>query len=191
MVTSDLSRQNRINWLGLPVVATMARLLCRELTLQNEYLRVENRVLRSKLPGRIGFTDADRRSLTDAAVAMGRKLMRDVVRIVKPETILAWQRRLEKRKWDFSHRRQRKPGRPPTREDTEGLVRDMARRNAWGYRRIQGELAKLGIRISKSCVADILRRNGLPPSPERKGPSWREFLSRHADVLLCADLFTQ
>ncbi|HJN14009.1 MAG TPA: hypothetical protein QGH10_00885 [Armatimonadota bacterium] len=52
-------------------------------------------------------------------------------------------------------------------------------------------MKKLGIQISKSCVADILRRNGLPPSPERSGLSWREFLSRHADVLLCADLFTQ
>ncbi len=60
-----------------------------------------------------------------------------------------------------------------------------------GYKRISGELKKLGIQISKSCVADILRRNGLPPSPERSGLSWREFLSRHADVLLCADLLTQ
>ena len=58
-MTSDLPSQHGINWLGLPVVATVARLLCRELTLRNEYLRVENRVLRSKLPGRIGFTDAD------------------------------------------------------------------------------------------------------------------------------------
>jgi len=67
----------------------------------------------------------------------------------------------------------------------------MARAAQWGYRRISGELKKLGIRISKACVADILRRDGLPPSPERGGLSWREFLSRHADVLLCADLFPQ
>ena len=57
--------------------------------------------------------------------------------------------------------------------------------------RIKGELAKLGIPISKSCVADVLRRNGLRPSPERGGLTWREFLARHADVLLCADLLTK
>ena len=65
----------------------------------------------------------------------------------------------------------------------------MARENEWGYTRIQGELEKLDITISKSSVANILRRNGLPPSPERKGLSWREFLARHAAVFLCADMF--
>ena len=83
---------------GLPVIATVARLLCRELTLQNEYLRLENRILKEKVSGRLRFTDEERRSLTEAALAMGRSLMREVVSIVKPETILAWQRRLECRK---------------------------------------------------------------------------------------------
>ena len=45
----------------------------------------------------------------------------------------------------------------------------MARENTWGYRRISGELKKLGIKLSKSCIADTLRRNNLLPSPERKG----------------------
>jgi putative transposase len=65
----------------------------------------------------------------------------------------------------------------------------MARENEWGYARIQGELKKLDITISKSSVANILRRNGLPASPDRKGLSWREFLSRHASVFLCADMY--
>ena len=67
----------------------------------------------------------------------------------------------------------------------------MARENTWGYRRICAELAKLGIKISKSCVSDILRSNNLPPAPERKGLTWREILARHKDVTLCADLFTK
>jgi len=58
-------------------------------------------------------------------------------------------------------------------------------------KRIQGELKKLDITISETSVANILRRNGLPPSPDRKGLTWREFLSRHATVFLCADLFTK
>jgi len=65
----------------------------------------------------------------------------------------------------------------------------MARENIWGYKWIQGELEKLDITISKSSVANILRRNGLPPSPEREGLTWREFLARHAEVFLCADMF--
>lgn len=95
-------------WLSLPVIATIARLLCRELTLQNEYLRLENKILKSRLPGRIRFTDDERRSLVDAALAMGRKLMETVVNIVKPTTILAWQRRLEKAKWDYSQKKEEK-----------------------------------------------------------------------------------
>ncbi len=180
----------RFNWAGLPLIATIARLLCREQTLQNEYLRAENKVLRSKVKGRIRFNDEERRSLVDAALAMGRKLMRQVVTIVKPETILKWQRRLERHKWDYSKHR-RGPGRPRKPGEIEVLICRMARENTWGHGRIQGELAKVGIAISQSCVAGILRRNGLPPSPERGGLTWREFLSRHADVLLCADFFTQ
>jgi len=181
----------RFNWAGLPLIATVARLLCREQTLQNEYLRLENRILKSKVKGRLSFTDEERRSLVAAALAMGRKLMRSVVGIVKPEMILAWQRRLEQKKWDYSERRQRRQGRPRTPGEVEALVCRLARENTWGYKRICGELKKLGITLSKSCISDILGRNGLPPSPERKGLTWREFLARQADVLLCADLFTK
>ncbi len=178
-------------WLGLPVIATIVRILCRELTLQNEYLRLENKILKSKIAGRICFTDDERRSLVNAALAMGRKLMESVVNIVKPATILAWQRRLEKEKWDYSEKRKRRPGRPKTPASVEALICQLARENIWGYKKIQGKLKKLGIEISKTSVANILRRNGLPPSPDRKGLTWRELLSRHAEVFLCADLLTK
>jgi hypothetical protein len=94
-------------WLGLPVIATIVRILCRELTLQNEYLRLENKILKSKIAGCICFTDDERISLVNAASAMGRKLMESVFNIVKPATVLAWQRRLEKEKWDYSEKRKR------------------------------------------------------------------------------------
>jgi putative transposase len=176
-------------WLNVPIIAMITRLLCRELTLQNEYLRQENKILKSKIKKRIVFTDDERRTLVDAAMALGRELMEKVVTIVQPKTILAWQRRLEKEKWDYSDRRKNNPGRPRISIDIERLVCRMARENEWGYARIQGELEKLEIKISKSSVANILRRNGLPPSPERKGLTWREFLARHAEVFLCADMF--
>jgi transposase len=191
MMSQKIPSDQPARWLGLPVIATVARLLHRELTLQNEYLRLENKILKSKLERRIQFNDEERRSLVDSALAMGRKLMEAVVNIVKPATILAWQRRLEKQKWDYSERRKRKPGRPRTPGNIEALICQMARENDWGYERIQGELQKLEITISKTCVANILRRNGLPLSPDHKGLAWREFLSRHKKVFLCADLFTK
>lgn len=176
-------------WLNVPIIVAITRLLCRELTLQNEYLLIENRVLRSKINKRISFTDEQRRTLVESAMALGRDLMEQVVTIVQPKTILLWQRKLEKHKWDYSDRRKKNPGRPRIAQDIEALVCQMARENEWGYVRIQGELEKLDIAISKSSVANILRRNSLPPSPERKGLTWREFLSRHAETFLCADLF--
>jgi hypothetical protein len=99
-------------WLTIPVIATITRLLCRKLTLQNEYLRFENKILKSKIKKRIVFTDDERRSLVEAALVLGRGLMKQVVSIVKPKTILALQRRLEKQNLDYSDQRKRKPGRP-------------------------------------------------------------------------------
>ena len=92
-------------WLSIPIIATISRLLCQELTVQNEYLRLENKILKSKIKGRIQFTDDERRSLVDTAFAMSTKLIESVVNIVKPDTIIAWQRRLDKKKWDYSDSR--------------------------------------------------------------------------------------
>ena len=176
-------------WLSVPIIATITRILCRELTLQNEYLQLENKILKSKVNKRLSFTDDERRALVESAMAMGKGLIEKVVRIVQPKTLFAWQRKLEKEKWDYSDRRKKNPGRPRIAVDIEQLVCTMARENEWGYARIQGELKKLDIAISKSSVANILRRNGLPPSPDRRGLSWREFLARHASVFLCADMY--
>jgi len=109
-------------------------------------------------------------------------MMEQVVTIVKPKTILAWQRQLEKRKWDYSDRRINNLGRPRISLDVEQIVCRMACENEWGYKRIQGELKKLEITISKTSVANILRRNGLPPSPEREGPHGGSFWP---DMHLC------
>ena len=136
-------------WLSVPIIATVTRLLCRELTLQNEYLLRENKILKSKINKRIVFTDDERRTLVESAMAMGKDLMEKVVRIVQPKTILAWQRRLEKQKWDYSDRRKNNPGRPRISLDIEQIVCRMARENEWGYERIQGELKKIDIEINK------------------------------------------
>ena len=96
-----INETSRNKWLSVPIIATITRFLCRELVLQNEYLQKENKILRSKIKKRISFTDDERRTLVEAALAMGRDLMKQVVSIVKPETIFVWQRKLEKQKWDY------------------------------------------------------------------------------------------
>jgi putative transposase len=107
---------------------------------------------------------------------------------VRPETLLAWHRRLIARRWTYPHRR---PGRPPINGDVRELVLRLARENSsWGYMRIAGELRKLGIAVSASSVRNILVKAGLPPAPQRDAQSWRNFLRAHGESILACDFFT-
>ena len=116
--------------------------------------------------------------------------MAEVATIVKPETLLAWHRKLIAQKYDGSSRRG--PGRPRAADEIEALVIRMAEENRdWGYRRIQGALSYLGHEIARSTIADILQRRGIEPAPERKRKAtWKEFLSRHWELIVAADFFT-
>ena len=155
-----------------------------------EYLIEENRVLRNQIEKRILLTDAERSILAEKAVALG-KLMADTVTIVKPETILKWQRRLVAKKFDGTKNR-KKHGRPPVMPEIEELVLTMARENpSWGYDRIAGAMKNLGHRISDQTVGNILKRNGIAPSDDRKkNTTWSSFIRQHKDVLWATDFFT-
>jgi transposase InsO family protein len=93
-------------------------------------------------------------------------------------------------KYDGS--RKRGSGRPRTADELEALVVRMAEENReWGYRRIQGALSNLGHELARSTIADILRRHGIDPAPERsRKTTWKEFLSRHWELIVAADFFT-
>ena len=156
-----------------------------------DYLREENRVLREQLGGRrLRLNDDQRRRLAAKAKALGRKLLAEVATIVTPETLLAWHRKLIAEKYDGSGKRG--PGRPRTAGEMEALVVRMAKENRdWGYGRIQGALSNLGYELARSTIAEILARHGIEPAPERsRKTTWKEFLSRHWELIVAADFFT-
>ena len=156
-----------------------------------EYLREENRVLREQLGGRrLRFNDDQRRRLAAKAKGLGRKVLTEVASIVTPETLLAWHRKLIANKYDGT--KQRGPGRPRTAGEIAALVVRMAEEHRdWGYRRIQGALSNLGHELARSTIGEILQRHGIEPAPERsKGTTWKEFLTRHWELIVAADFFT-
>jgi putative transposase len=155
----------------------------------NDFLRQENKILRSKLGKRVPLTESDRRTLVRYGMPIKDRL-REVISIVCPETLLAWKRRMKRRKWTFDNTPKR-PDRAPKAKATEALVLRMARETAWGYVRIAGELKKLGHEVSPSCVRDLMKKHGIPPSPHRKGLSWKQFIQAHLEVTWAADFFTE
>ena len=162
-----------------------------ELLLRNEYLTAENRILRAQIKGRMQLTDVERQTLAEIAKKLGKKALEDVAQIVKPDTILAWQRKLAANKFDGATQR-KSPGRPRVEKGLEDLVVKMAKENrGWGYDRLAGALAHLGYEISDQTVGNILKRRGIPIAPERrKTTTWKAFIRTHMDVLWATDFFT-
>ena len=147
-------------------------------------LRHENAVLR-RHAGRIRYEPADRAWFAALASLLPRRRWTEIFPVT-PATLLAWHRKLAAKRYDTSKRR--KPGRPPTVRSIARLAVRLAKENPlWGYRRIHGELTKLGVTVPPSTVWEILRAAGIDPVPRRSGPTWRQFLAAQAAGILAVD----
>jgi putative transposase len=149
-------------------------------------LRHQLRVLERQV-GRPRLTPADRALLAAFSRVLSRQRWKSSV-FVTPATLLRWHRELVARRWTYPPRRS---GRPPTPVEVRELVVRMARENpGWGYRRIQGELVGLGVKLAASTVWTILKEAGIEPAPRRLESSWAEFLRQQAASILECDFLT-
>lgn len=159
----------------------------KELAAQIRYLKVENEVLRSKLPKRVSVTAQEKNRLVKFGSTLG-KAINEIVSIVAPDTLRRWIRESKKP----GGIKQTRKGRPRTKEDIRELIIRFARENDWGYTRIMGELKKLGIKPpSRNTVKNILKENGLEPGPKRGEGTWDEFLKMHAATLWQCDFYAK
>jgi len=168
-------------------VLQLIRLIARkdtDLAIEVVILRHEVAVLRRQV-FRPAPEPADRAVLAGLARLLPRQRLGHL--FVQPSTLLRWHRDLVAKRWTYPHGR---PGRPALSNGTTALVLRLAKDNPqWGYRRIHGELATMGIVIAASSVWAILKRHGIEPSPRRAGPTWTEFLATQAKGLMACDFF--
>jgi putative transposase len=162
-----------------------------ELLCRNEYLAAENRTLRTQLRGRVRLTDGGRKALAEIGKRLGKQALAEVATSVTPDTLLAWHRKLIAQKFDGAQQR-KALGRPKIDQELEALVVRMAQENPRrGDDRIAGALKHLGCTLSDQTVGNILKRHGIPSSPERTNTTTRKELIRtHMDVLVATDFFT-
>jgi transposase len=147
-------------------------------------LRHEVAVLRRQV-AHPALRPSDRALLAGLSRLLSRRHLGQL--FVQPETLIRWHRDLVRRRWTYP----RRPGRPSVPAGIVGIVLRLAKENpTWGYRRIHGELATMGVRLAPSSVWAILRRHGIDPSTRRAGPTWIEFLRSQASSMLACDFFT-
>ena len=145
---------------------------------------------RQQAPRRPNLDWADRALLATLLAVIPKERRHGLRLLVTPDTILRWHRDIVRRRWAARSKRG-KTGRPATRRNIRARVLRLARENpGWGYRRIHGELAGLGIRVSASTVWELLKKADIDPVPRQTGPTWPLFLRSQAEAILTCDFFT-
>ena len=156
-----------------------------DLRQENLLLLKENQLLRRKFK-KVKFNNYDRLFYMAIFRIIPNALSKAI--LVRPETIFKWHKKLVQKKWNYSN--QVKAGRRKTKEELTKLIVEMKTiNNRWGYRKIMGELKKIGIIISKTTIAKILKDNGFVPNNTRD-MGWWDFIQSHGKRIWCCDFFT-
>ncbi|MFF2520288.1 integrase core domain-containing protein [Streptomyces sp. NPDC058086] len=181
----------RLPYLALTSMFTLIRLLpmgdrdkdAGFLALRHQLVVLQRQIDRPRL------TWPDRALLAALLHRRPRVQLRRLQLIVSPDTVLRWHRDLLRRRHGNASRPKR-PGRPRTIRSVRVLALRLAGQNPnWGYRRIHGELAALGIKVAAATVWNILKEHGVDPAPDRDHTSWANFLSSQAQAIVAADFF--
>ncbi|MFD7608737.1 integrase core domain-containing protein [Streptomyces mirabilis] len=181
----------RLPYLALTSMFTLIRLLpmgdrdkdAEILALRHQLVVLQRQIDRPRL------TWPDRALLAALLHRRPRVQLRRLQLIVSPDTVLRWHRDLLRRRHGSASRPKR-PGRPRTMRSVRLLVLRLAGQNPnWGYRRIHGELAALGIKVAAATVWNILKEHGIDPAPDRDHTTWANFLSSQAQAIVAADFF--
>ena len=151
-------------------------------------LRHQLAVLQRRQPHRPKLNWADRALIATLLSVLPKAWRHGLRLLVTPDTILRWHRDIVGRRWAARSMRG-KTGRPATRRNIQALGCRLARENPrWGYRRIHGEMAGLGVKVATSTVWEILKASGIDPA-RRTGPTWSQFLRSQAGAILASDFF--
>jgi putative transposase len=175
---------------------TIGRLTDHEKELEILVLRQQLSILQRKLNHPIRPNRVEKMTLAVLTAQFKRithqttHQLRAIIRIVQPETVLGWHRELVRRKWTYP--KKNKGGRPETCKELVNLILRLARENPrLGYDKIQGELIKLGFKISPTSIRNILNRHGILPAPVRNGSlGWRHLMNHYKEQILACDFFT-
>ena len=153
-------------------------------------LRHQLAVLQRRQPRRPTLNWADRALLATLPGLIPNARRQGLGLLATLDTIVRWHRDIARRRWAARSARGR-TGRPSTRRNIQALVRRLARENPeWGYRRIHGELAGLGVKVAAPAVWEILKASGIDPARRRAGPAWSQLLRSQAEAILACGFFT-
>ncbi len=182
MTTEDIYTKN--NHIFQEFLLLLGHLVHSNLMRQIDYLKAENKILRSKLGRRVNLSMSEKRRIVKYGLPLGASI-RNFISIVNYSTFRRWVK-----DGLIGKAKDAKRGRRRTLKEIRELIVRLAKENNWGYTRILGELKKLGIKsASRNTIKNILKENGLDPAPIRSEDTWDSFIKRHFKTLLACDFF--
>jgi len=178
-----------------PLFNLLGSLTRQEMARQVAYLKAENKVLRERLPARIYTTENERKRLIRAGRKLGPQLQ-DLMSIVTYQSFRRWIRDIEAEREkaveeNSTAKAKQDNGRPKTTDEVRELIIKIKLEYGYGYTKLLQELAKLGIKVSRQTVKNVLVKAGLHDGPNTGKDSWDAFLKRHADTMWQCDYLTK